>query len=117
MLPIARDVKYRYFICSSDKSSEHLHIRKWETHLNPRQINAYAELTSVTDTFGEVNGSEKIDCGWLTTETIFQFKFFNNPFHLKQKLKNRIIFVKVKLISMYTILTTYIKVQRHPRPQ
>lgn len=97
-LPIAKDIKYRYFVRSSDASSEQIHIRKWETHLNPRQINAYAELTSAIDTFGEVNGLEKIDYGWLTTETIIQFKFFNNPFHLKEKLKNRILFVKVSLL-------------------
>lgn len=98
-LPISKDIKYRYFVCSSDKVSEHIHIRRWETHLNPRQINAYDEVTSVMDTFGEVKGLEKIDSGWLTTETIIQFKFFNNPFHLKQKLKNRIIFVKVSLFE------------------
>ncbi len=96
-LPISKDIKYRYFVGSLDAATEHVHIRRWETHLDPRQINAYAELTSVIDTFGEVNGLQKIDSGWLTTETIIQFKFFNNPFHLKQKLKNRIIFVKVSV--------------------
>lgn len=83
--------------------SEHIHIRRWETHLKPRQINAYGEVTAVMDTFGEINGLEKIDCGWLTSETIVQFKFFNNPFHLKQKLKNRIIFVKVSSFAFISL--------------
>lgn len=49
------------------------------------------------DTFGDINGVEKIDRGWLTTETVFQFKFIRNPFILKQKLKNRLLYVKVSI--------------------
>ena len=47
------------------------------------------------DTFGVVEGAEKIDRGWLTNETVFQFKFFNNPFNLKERVKSRLLFVKV----------------------
>lgn len=92
-----------------------VHVRRWETHIIPRQISADHEgvcaaapqqpSSSSTspknrargiDTFGDINGVEKIDRGWLTTETVFQLKFIHNPFILKQKLKNRLLYVKVR---------------------
>lgn len=108
--------------------TENVHVRRWETHLIPRQISAdHNEITQIDsesspvadavpkqsnspssssskssdtgiDTFGDINGVEKIDRGWLTTETVFQFKFIRNPFILKQKLKNRLLYVKVSTI-------------------
>lgn len=95
ILPTDQLIRYRYFIYSSDPSSEDVHIRRWETHLHPREIHKNEESSNNMDTFGVVNGDEKIDGGWLTTETVLQFKFFNNPFHLKQKLKDRLLYVKV----------------------
>lgn len=80
-----------------------MHIRRWETHLYPRQVAAFsssADVTQPTDTFGDVGGVEKIDNGWLTTETLIQFKFFANPFHLKQKLKNRLLYVKLTPMNL-----------------
>lgn len=100
--------------------TENIHVRRWETHFKPRQIcadpekvtNTESEATSDSpstsnssrspsskapdiDTFGDINGLEKIDRGWLTTETVYQFKFIRNPFILRQKLKNRLLYVKV----------------------
>lgn len=122
-VPANQDVPYRYLICTVDPITENVHVRRWETHLNPRQISAdHGEVTQIDsksspvaetavskpsspstlkndapeiDTFGDIKGLEKIDRGWLTTETMFQFKFIRNPFILKQKLKNRLLFVKV----------------------
>ncbi|KAJ6648292.1 Glycerophosphocholine phosphodiesterase GPCPD1 [Pseudolycoriella hygida] len=102
LLQRENDIKYRYFVCLLDNTTENIHVRRWETHLKPRQINAYDEVTSVTDTFGEIDGLLKVDCGWLTTETVIQFKFFNNPFHLKQKLRNRTLFVKLTPMNLRT---------------
>ena len=107
-IPTDKDIRYRYFVCSVDPSTEHVHIRRWETHMNPRIIFAYDELSPKIDTFGEVGGVEKIDGGWLTTETVIQFKFFKNPFHLKQKLKSRLLYVKV---SNKLIIFTFIKIE------
>lgn len=122
-IPANKDVPYRYLICAVDPMTENIHVRRWETHLNPRQISAdHGEVTEIEsklspvaetavpkpsspstlkinipdiDTFGDINGLEKIDRGWLTTETVFQFKFIRNPFIMKQKLKNRLLYVKV----------------------
>lgn len=130
-IPANKDVPYRYLICTVDPMTENVHVRRWETHLNPRQISAdHGEVTQIDsklspvveaavpkpsspststntvpgiDTFGDINGVEKIDRGWLTTETVFQFKFIRNPFILKQKLKNRLLYVKVRIIYMHRL--------------
>lgn len=107
--------------------TENIHVRRWETHLVPRLVPVYTHdhripangapvphdasaSTSSTsangdiDTFGDIAGVEKIDRGWLTTETVLQFKFIRNPFVLKQKLKNRLLYVKVSGIGLFTFL-------------
>lgn len=102
-VPKNQKIEYRYFIASIDPTDESniVHVRKWETHLNPRQICTNDRESNDTDTqgdidhFGIVDGVEKIDKGWLMDEHIFQFKFFNNPFALKERVKNRLLHVKV----------------------
>lgn len=92
------DIEYRYFIASIDPQigNDMVHVRKWETHLKPRYISKDSESQiSQVDTFGLVQGVEKVDRGWLTNETVLQFKFFNNPFHLKERVKSRLLYVKV----------------------
>jgi hypothetical protein len=42
------------------------------------------------DIFGLYNGSKMIDRGWLTTETVVQFKLFEDPIQLwKHKYEGR----------------------------
>lgn len=116
-VPENRDLSYRYLICAVDPATGNIHVRRWETHLTPRHVPAFLpedsvlrdstvpnnasassssrSRTSDTDTFGDIAGVEKVDRGWLTTETVFQFKFVRNPFMLKQKLKNKLLYVKV----------------------
>lgn len=118
-VPETKDIPYRYLVCTIEPMTENIHVRRWETHLVPRLISAYihdgivandttvplsasastsvrSETRNDIDTFGDIAGVEKIDRGWLTTETVFQFKFVRNPFMLKQKLKNRLLYVKVR---------------------
>lgn len=116
-IPENRELSYRYLVCAVDPATGNIHVRRWETHLTPRHIPAFLpddsvlrdstvpsavsapsssrSRTSDTDTFGDIAGVEKVDRGWLTTETVFQFKFIRNPFMLKQKLKNKLLYVKV----------------------
>jgi glycerophosphocholine phosphodiesterase GPCPD1 len=97
------NVEYRYFIaCVDSSSSSSVHVKKWETHLKPRYIASGVDKqeTCEVDTFGIVNGVEKIDKGWLVNETIFQFKFFNNPFLLKDRIKKRKILVKITPLNL-----------------
>lgn len=102
-IPCTEIVEYRYFIASKDPSCEieEVHVRKWETHFNPRTVPRDAE-TSAVETFGVVNGVEKLDRGWLTNETMFEFKFLNNPLSLKERIKNRLLFIKITPMNMRT---------------
>lgn len=104
-IPCDVDVQYRYFISSIDPSNQSsVHVRKWETHLKTRVIPQSSEPQAFSDveTFGIINGVQKVDKGWLTNETIIQFKFFNNPFNLKERIKNRLLYVKVNLLRVPT---------------
>lgn len=102
-IPKDVEAEYRYFIASIDPLDESasVHVRKWETHLEPRKISKNEEQApNVVDHFGVRDGVEKVDKGWLTNETILQFKFFNNPFALKDRIKNRLIYVKVIILDI-----------------
>lgn len=97
-IPCDSDVGYRYFVASIDPSHQaSVHVRKWETSIKPRMISKGDEpqLPNDVETFGVVDGKLKLDKGWLINETILQLKFFNNPFNLKERVKNRLLYVKV----------------------
>lgn len=52
------------------------------------------------DKFGYYNGYCKIERGWLTDETVIQFKIFNNPIKLwKNRLQNRKVHIKVCILN------------------
>ncbi|CAD1469730.1 unnamed protein product, partial [Heterotrigona itama] len=112
-LPIDADVEFRYFvavICQSNgtkNSAKTLIIRRWETHMIPRFIkkNTSSNFTSDTlpspDKFGYYNGYFKSERGWLTDETVIQFKLFNNPIKLwKNRLQNRKVHIKMTPVNL-----------------
>ncbi|XP_055539673.1 glycerophosphocholine phosphodiesterase GPCPD1 [Wyeomyia smithii] len=101
-LPQNTAVSYRYLICSIDPSSENVHVRRFETHITPRSVPNDSTTIQETriDTLGDIEGSVKLDKGWLTTETIIQFKFFNNPFSVKERIKNRLLYVKITPMNL-----------------
>lgn len=106
-LPVNTEILYRFFISANDPAaSNDVHVRKWETHLEPRKISTGVivsneeEASSSYDTFGELNGVKKVDRGWLTTDTTVQFVFFKNPFLLKDRMKNKQLFVKVTPMNL-----------------
>ncbi|KAF7384298.1 hypothetical protein HZH66_012548 [Vespula vulgaris] len=112
-LPVDTDIKYRYFIaviCQSNgtkNSSKILIIRKWETHMISRQIKKNIPSNFVNDTlpdpeiFGCHNGYCKVERGWLTDETVIQFKIFDNPIKLwKHQYKNRNINIKMTPLNL-----------------
>lgn len=100
-LPRNRVIEYRYLVCVVDSITEKRIVRRWETHLKPRQITeTYEPVRRNYDEFGVVNGLEKVDRGWLSSETIIQFKFFNAPFSWKKNLKRRLLYVKVTPVNL-----------------
>lgn len=102
-VPSNVEINYRYFIASIDPCNPtSYHVRRWETHLKPRciPIEDKAAPDNNIETFGLIEGEERIDKGWLTNETILQFKFFNNPFNLKERVKNRLLYVKMTPMNL-----------------
>ncbi|XP_034101324.1 glycerophosphocholine phosphodiesterase GPCPD1 [Drosophila albomicans] len=94
--------EYRYMVCGMDAASEQLLVRRWEVQLQPRRI---AELDEPSgqceDTFGHVLGQQRrVDRGWLTKETLVQLKFFYAPFTFKQRMKRRLVHVKVTPMNL-----------------
>ncbi|KAH8392587.1 hypothetical protein KR215_012159 [Drosophila sulfurigaster] len=94
--------EYRYMVCGMDAASEQLLVRRWEVQLQPRRI---AELDEprgqCEDTFGHVLGQQRrVDRGWLTKETLVQLKFFYAPFTFKQRMKRRLVHVKVTPMNL-----------------
>lgn len=68
-------------------------------------ITAPSNFTSDTlpdpDKFGCYNSYCKIERGWLTDETVVQFKLFNNPIKLwKNRLQNRKVHIKVRDLEL-----------------
>lgn len=101
-LPNEIEIRYRYFVASVDPMTQAIHVRKWETHLKPRLVphDNPDKNRLLFDTFGDFNGVIKVDRGWLTNQTILQFKFFNNPFTMKESKKNKLLYIKLTAMNL-----------------
>ncbi|KAK0094272.1 hypothetical protein PV326_011363 [Microctonus aethiopoides] len=113
-LPSDTDIEFRYFIAvvchpnGTKNCAKTLIIRKWETHMTPRIIRKGAPSNfnnepSIPDPdkFGYHNGYCKIERGWLTDETVIQFKLFNNPIKIwKNRLQNRKLLIKMTPVNL-----------------
>lgn len=112
-LPSDADVQFRFFIAvvcqpnGTKNSAKTFIIRKWETHMSPRQIkkntpsNFTEDILPDPDKFGYHNEYCKIERGWLTDETVIQFKLFNNPIKLwKNRLQNKKVQIKMTPVNL-----------------
>ncbi|XP_018370784.1 PREDICTED: glycerophosphocholine phosphodiesterase GPCPD1-like [Trachymyrmex cornetzi] len=112
-LPIDANIEFRYFIAvvcqsnSTKNSAKTLIIRRWETHMTPRLIrkntpsNFDNDILPDPDKFGYHNNYSKIERGWLTDETVIQFKLFNNPIKLwKNRLQNKKVHIKMTPVNL-----------------
>ncbi|XP_014215845.1 glycerophosphocholine phosphodiesterase GPCPD1-like isoform X2 [Copidosoma floridanum] len=112
-LPADADVEYRFFIavvCESNcikTLAKTLIIRQWETHMTPRLIKKITPSNCIKDSipdpekFGYFNGYFKTERGWLTDETVIQFKIFNNPIKLwKNRLQNKKVQIKMTPVNL-----------------
>lgn len=72
-------VQYRYFVYSLD-SLGRIQIKRWEAYVEPRNMRTCNGNCMRMDQFGYIDGQKKIARGWLTNETIVQFKFLNQVF-------------------------------------
>ncbi|XP_065360387.1 glycerophosphocholine phosphodiesterase GPCPD1 [Calliphora vicina] len=75
MLPACPKVNYRYFVYAEDYLGRK-QIRRWETHLKPRQLTSCVNNCRDVDIFGQVVAAEvSVNRGWLNNEMILQLKF------------------------------------------
>ncbi|CAG9784509.1 unnamed protein product [Diatraea saccharalis] len=98
-IPNTCDIYYRYAICILSEDSKQVIICRWETNLHPRVITENT-LHPLVDIFGDYDGKQKIDHGWLTVQTLVQFKFTNNPHKLKSSLSRRLMNIKVTPVKL-----------------
>ncbi|XP_014259991.1 glycerophosphocholine phosphodiesterase GPCPD1-like isoform X2 [Cimex lectularius] len=111
-LPTNLDVEYRYVICvlvepdGSRILQKHHIVRRWETNRQPRFIPKKMmyncpERPAEVEVMGFYDNKEKLDRGWLTTETAIQLKLFGEHLQIwKSKLKDKDIFIKVTPINL-----------------
>ncbi|XP_026737758.1 glycerophosphocholine phosphodiesterase GPCPD1-like isoform X2 [Trichoplusia ni] len=100
-IPNTCDVLYRYGKCivGNDADANSVIIRQWEIHIQPRVIKETV-LHPFVDTYGESEGKQNVSAGWLTTQTLLQFKFMNNPLKLKGRLAEKILNIKVTPVKL-----------------
>lgn len=98
-IPNTCDVFYRYVVAAEIEEIHDIVIRQWETNLHPRVINVNM-LHPEVDVFGDYQGKRNVQAGWLTTQTLLQFKFVNNPLELKSRLSGRIMTIKVTPVKL-----------------
>ncbi|KAK8759228.1 hypothetical protein V5799_003141 [Amblyomma americanum] len=89
--PVHKMLEFRYLVGIVLESGSII-VRRWETAKHPRSVSAN-ELTmdrnAAIDMFGNYDGEDKIEPGWLTAESIVHLKMFNSPIVLwKRKYKS-----------------------------
>ncbi|OWR47314.1 hypothetical protein KGM_214218 [Danaus plexippus plexippus] len=99
IIPNTCDVYYRYAICLVNIDTNDIIVRRWETHIHPRVIKE-TMLHPHTDIFGNNEGIYKVNKGWLTFQTLVQFKFMHNPLKLKSRLTGRLMNIKVTPVKL-----------------
>lgn len=99
IIPNTCDILYRYAICLFNEETKDVIVRRWETNIQPRIIKDNM-LHPVTDIFGEYSGKQNISRGWLTSQSLIQFKFINNPLKLKSRLVGRLMNIKITPVKL-----------------
>lgn len=98
-IPNTRDVLYRYGVGVINTDTNEFIIRKWETNIKPRILRE-SDLHPIIDEFGKYEKLSSLTRGWLTTQTLVQFKFLNNPLKLKNRLSGRRMNIKVTPVKL-----------------
>lgn len=99
-IPNTCDIYYRYAVCTfDDHNKEAVIVRSWETNVRPRVIKENTREPSL-DVYGHYDGKARICRGWLTCQTLLQFKFVKNPLKLKTRLAGRLMNIKVTPVNL-----------------
>ncbi|XP_049887717.1 glycerophosphocholine phosphodiesterase GPCPD1-like [Pectinophora gossypiella] len=98
-IPNTCEVLYRYAICVVLEDTNEIIVRRWETNVKPRVITENM-LHPTVDVFGEYDEKKMVGRGWLTAQSLVQFKFLNNPLKLKSRKGNRNMNIKVTPVKL-----------------
>jgi len=99
-LPSNEEIQFRYFTCIVVE--ETLIVRRWEANILPRTIiSGNGRHNAHLDLFGTYFGETRVNRGWLTKETIVQFKLFSEPIQMwKKSLRGKSFRVKVTPLGL-----------------
>lgn len=98
VVPECVPIHYRYAICMYNTNNDII-IKSWETNIHPRLIKETA-THPITDLYGDFDGQQSVDKGWLNGQTVIQFKFMHNPLNLKTRLADRLMNIKVTPVKL-----------------
>ncbi|XP_064457256.1 glycerophosphocholine phosphodiesterase GPCPD1-like isoform X2 [Ornithodoros turicata] len=84
MAPLLSTVEFRYLI-GVILDCGRVIVRRWESVIHPRTICPNVDKNASIDIFANYDGEEKVESGWLTSETAVQFKFFGKAVVLWKK--------------------------------
>ncbi|KAJ2953544.1 hypothetical protein O0L34_g1146 [Tuta absoluta] len=98
-IPNTCPVYYRYAIGTVIEGGDQLLVQCWETNVKPRVITE-SMLHPGVDNFGDYNGKVEVGRGWLTAQSLIQFKFMNNPLQMKSRKAGRIMNIKVTPVKL-----------------
>ncbi|KAJ1524332.1 hypothetical protein ONE63_010838 [Megalurothrips usitatus] len=108
LVPTGEPLEYRYAICvilepdGVRHQTRHVIIRRWETNVVPRILKEFGpQQAPIIDEFGHFDHYQRVDRGWLTTQTVIQLKLYNNPIQMwKSKLQGVKLFIKVTPVNL-----------------
>ncbi|XP_069990448.1 glycerophosphocholine phosphodiesterase GPCPD1 isoform X1 [Penaeus vannamei] len=102
------EVKYRYCVCIILEARPGIHeravvVRSWETNMLPRRIPEGESNVSdpSIEKYGSYGGSERVESGWLTRDSVVQFRLCTSPLYndpvmlFKRKYQDKKVRIKV----------------------
>ncbi|KAF5298403.1 hypothetical protein FQR65_LT01181 [Abscondita terminalis] len=102
-VPDGQEINYRYCVCIVIESGLQVIMRNWETNLNSRVINSVdvcKGMSAEPSVYGDVDNCYRIDRGWITKETVVQFKLFKSPVLWRPRYTNRSVFIKITPLNL-----------------
>ncbi|KAF5293105.1 hypothetical protein FQA39_LY13715 [Lamprigera yunnana] len=103
-IPDKQEVCYRYCVCVVIEKGLQVIVKNWEPNLESRIISVDEKSYSIDQepcSYGDIdNNAYRVDRGWITKETVVQFKMFKPPLLWRPRYTNRSVFIKVTPLNL-----------------